>query len=370
MSRRFNPITRCRRARWLPALGCVAAVLALVMSGCAGDAAVAPSPSVNDPQMYWALALDHHAVTLSTVAPYDTIRLTATPRTVDGTPLADLPVPTFTSLDLDRALVSAEGLVRVIKSGSQIPVVATLTVGNLRHADTVLINVTDVATPPVLAALSIHPDSGDSAKTATGASKSIVARARTADDTVIAGLSVYYASLDPTVATIDRATGFLQPVRPGHVNVVATATAYGVTKADTLPFTIGYPVTGLFINITAQRTASGQTVGGFSPARLVIGPGGTVLILNSSGMVTDMTFADPTNVMQADLYCGPPWTFIWPYACGSGNVEAFAREPGDQFGGTAVRARSFPVPGTYTYHSTIFGTTGTIVVVDESTSIP
>jgi hypothetical protein len=102
----------------------------------------------------------------------------------------------------------------------------------------------------------------------------------------------------------------------------------------------------------------------------MIGPGGTVLILNKSGIVTDMTFDDPTNVMQADLYCGPPWTFIWPYACGSGNVEAFAREPGDQFGGTAVRVRSFPVPGTYAFHSTIFGTTGTIVVVDEATSIP
>jgi hypothetical protein len=115
---------------------------------------------------------------------------------------------------------------------------------------------------------------------------------------------------------------------------------------------------------------SGQIVGGFSPDRLVIGPGGTVLIGNHSGIVTDMTFDDPTNVMQVDMWCRPPFSIIAPLMCGSGNIEAFAREPNDTQGLTALRTRRFPVPGTYNFHSTIFGTTGTIVVVDETTSIP
>jgi hypothetical protein len=370
MSFRFTSIMRRRCALSRPSLRCAAAVLALVVSGCASDATVAPAPANGDQQMYWALTLDHHAVTLSTVAPNDTIRLTATPRTVDGTPLTDLLAPTFTSLDHDRIAVSADGLVRVIKTGDQIPVVATLAVGNLLHSDTVFINVTAAAPPPVLAALSIQPESGDSAKTATGSARDILARAIAADNSEIEGLAVYYTSLDPTIATIDRASGFLQPVRPGHVNVIATATAYGVTKADTLRLTIGYPVTGLTINVVAQRTVSGQIVGGFSPDRLVIGPGGTVLIGNHSGIVTDMTFDDPTNVMQVDMWCRPPFSIIAPLMCGSGNIEAFAREPNDTQGLTALRTRRFPVPGTYNYHSTIFGTTGTIVVVDETTSIP
>jgi hypothetical protein len=167
------------------------------------------------------------------------------------------------------------------------------------------------------------------------------------------------------MATIDRTTGLLQPLRPGHLLVIATATAYGVAKTDTLPFTIGYPV-ALALTITAQKTASGQIVSGFTPQRLVLGPGGRVFMSNATDVPTDITFDDPTNVAQVDEYCQPPYTTILPGLCGSGNVDAFSKGPG----GPGLRARRFPVPGTYTYHSTIFGTTGTIVVVDEPTAIP
>jgi hypothetical protein len=339
----------------------VAAAIALVLSGCAGDA-VAPSPSINDPQMFWALALDHRAVTLSTVAPYDTIRLTATPLTINGEPLSGLPAPTFTSLDLDRAQVSADGLVRVIKSGTKIPVLATLTVGNLQHADTVFINATNVTTPPVLAAFSIHPAPGDSAKVAMGNSKVLTARAKDADSTAITGITVYYTTSDRTTATIDRATGRLQGLHPGHVSVIATATVYGVTKADTLPYTFGYPVL-LFLNIRAQINASGQIVNAFSPAQLVGGPGVVVLINNQTSEASDVTFDDPTNVAQDDLHCA----FI-PAYCGSGNVAPFVRDTTSPTGSIG-RARRFPVPGTYPYHSTTFGTSGTIVVVDEHSTL-
>jgi plastocyanin len=317
---------------------------------------------INDPNLYWSLDLDHHAVTLSAVAPYDTIRFTATPRTMTGEAIADLPAPTFTSLDLDRASVSVDGLVRVLKIGSKIPVVATLAVGNLRHSDTVYINATDLATPPSLATFSIHPTPPDSAKSAVA--KMMVARAMTADSTPISGLSVYYEVSDRTIATIDRASGLLQPLRPGHLSVIATATAYGVTKTDTLPFTIGYPV-ALQLGVMAQKNASGQIVNGFSPARLELGPGGSVIFFNQTVVPTDITFDDPTNVAQNDAYCG-----TLPSFCGGGNIDAWARDPDDQSGLTAIRIRRFPVPGTYTFHSTIFGTTGTIIVVDESIAIP
>lgn len=359
MSLPFSSIARRRFVMRRPSARCVAAALVLVVSSCAPDAAVAPSPSVNDPHMYWALTLDHHAVTMSTVAPYDTIRLTATPRTFEGTALANLPAPTYTSLDLDRAVVSADGLVRVIKIGNRIPVVATLAVGNLRHADTAFINVTSLATPPVLATFSIHPTPPDSAKTAEP--KTIVARATTADSTEITGLAVYYKVSDPTTATIDRATGYLAKVRPGHVTVTATATAYGVTRTDTVTYVLGYPLLQTF-NITARTNASGQTVNAFSPVRLELGPGGSVLFFNLTAIPTDVTFDDPTNVAQNDDYCG-----FLAFLCGSGNIDAWAKDPNDPSGLTAARTRRFPVPGTYTFHSTIFGTTGTIVVVDEST---
>jgi plastocyanin len=242
--------------------------------------------------------------------------------------------------------------------GDGIGVVAFLRQGNLTHADTVMINVTDAAAPPMLAGLTIHPDASDSAKTAMEVPKALGARAIDSSGAPMTGLSVYYTSLDYTTATIDRATGFLTPIRPGHVTIVATASAYGVTKADTLPFTIGFPVT-LFVTISAHTNASGQVVNGFTPEEVILGPGAIVIFVNATGAPTDVTFDDPTNVAQGDPYC----SFFPP--CEAGNIEAWARDPADPYGTSASRVRRFPVPGTYHYHSTIFGTTAAIVIADE-----
>jgi plastocyanin len=348
----------------------IAAALALALAGCSSDGAVAPPPTTDVSQMFWALTLDHHAVTLSTVSPYDTIRLTATPRRSDGTPLTGLPAPTFISRDLDRAVVDSDGLVHVYKTGNNVMVVATLTVGNIRHADTAYINVTSLAAPPVLASLSIDPrdlNPSDSTKRAYDVSLTLRARAKRPDSTAIAGLAVYYTSTDPTIATIDRATGMVDADRPGHVAFIATATAYGVTRADTLPFVFGYPSQSI-ITIETGRNAQGQTVGVFAADHVTIGPGGTVFFQNPDGPLTDVTFDDPANVAQNDLYCA-----LAPILCGTGNIEAFSAAQ-DQQDTTnllvGVRVRRLPLPGTYTYHSTIFGTTGTIVVAKEPDDIP
>lgn len=362
MAHSLSSIERRARVVARAVLCCLVAVPPLVALGCAGDAAVAPPPATNVDSLYWALTLDHRAVTLSTVAPYDTIRLTATPRNAHGEPLSGLPAPAFTSLDLDRAQVSADGLVHVIRTGTNVPVVATLVVGNVRHADTVLINVTGTATPPVLTSFSIHPDAHDTAAAAAGEYQGLSARARGADSAQITGLAVYYESLDRTVATIDRSTGLFQPTRPGHVTVIATATAYGVTKADTLPFTVGYPVGGIIINVQAQKDASGHPVNGFVPSDITVGVGAILLFFNNTGVATDLTFDDPTNIAQDDRDCA-----FLPWFCGTGSIAAWAKDSSDPTGLSAARARRFPVPGTYPYHSTIFGTTGRIVVVDPRT---
>ncbi|MBX6331021.1 MAG: hypothetical protein IRY91_04140 [Gemmatimonadaceae bacterium] len=338
----------------------VLTALTLVTAGCASDAVVAPPPKTDVSQLYWALTLDHHAVTLSTVAPYDTIRLTATPRTVNGDVLADLPAPTYTSLDLDRAHVDPDGLVHVVKTGTKIPVVATLVVGNVRHADTAFINVTSMASPTLPVSLSIDPKDRnplDSAKIAEGTAKTLSALIKNASGTTINGLAVYYVSLDPTVAKIDRSTGRLEPVHPGHVTLIASATAYGVTVADTLVFKIGY---ALFVNPNFD-----PAVNNFVPSRIIIGAGGNVVFFNGTGTAVDVTFDDPSAALQDTRFCP-----IAPIVCGTGNIDAFSAQQ-DRDNGVitlpGARGRSFAVPGTYPFHSTIFGTTGEIVVMDEST---
>lgn len=342
---------------WLVA----ATLFALSGAGCGGDPAVT-APPVSDPAgLYWQLTLDVRAATLSTVSPYDTIRITATPRTISGTPIPDLPRPTYTSLDLDRAQVDSNGLVQVIGTGDQVFVVAELKVQNIMHRDTLVLDITDAAPPPVLTTFTIHPDTGDSAKTAEGRTATLMPRAYDADGMPMSDVSTYFTVSDPTIATIDRATGFLGSIRPGKLNVYATTTMYGVTKTDTLPYTIGHPVQ-LIMNIVPQVTASGQVTSAYSPANAELGPGAIILYSNQNAPATDVTFDDPTNVGQADEYCG-----FFASLCGSGNIDAWTRDPSDAGGFSALRARAFPVPGTYRFHSTLTAASGTIIIDDEHT---
>jgi len=337
------------------------ATIVLAMAACGGDPAVTPPPQ-NDPEtMYWQLTLNVRAATMSTVAPYDTLQLVATPRTVHGAPITDLARPTYTSLDLDRVQVDSSGHVHVIGSGDGVLVVASLEDHNVLHADTLVLNITDEASPPTMATFTIHPAPGDSAKVGSTSSATVTPRAYTAGGDSIPEISTYFTTSDVTVATIDRSTGFLNPMQPGHLDVYATTTTYGVTKVDTLPYTIGYPVIVL-IDIPPKVQANGQSIPVFSPDSVVLGPGARVLFSNELGPATDVTFDDPTNVAQDDQYCP-----LAPVLCGSGNIAPFVYDPNDPTGVSGFRARDFPVPGTYTFHSALFGSTGIIVIVDEST---
>jgi hypothetical protein len=339
----------------------ITALLVLAAAACSGDPPVTPPPVQDPTTLYWQLTLNERAVTLSTVAPNDTVRIEATPRTISGTPITNLIEPTYTSLDLDRAFVDSTGLVHAVGEGDQVYIVASLEENNVLHADTLVLNITSEATPPVMASFTIHPDVGDSAKVAAGSGTLLTPRAADAEGNPISDVAVYFTSSDPTVATIDRITGSLTPNIPGTLTIYATATVYGVTMADTLPFVIGHPIV-LPMEIQSQTNANGQVVNVFVPNNVVLGPGASILFGNATLLPTDVTFDDPTNVAQADQYC----VFL-PSLCGTGNIDAWARDPTDDSGITGLRARRFPVPGTYTFHSTIFGSTGTIVIADEHT---
>jgi hypothetical protein len=339
----------------------IGALLVLSAVGCAGDPTVTPPPVQDPTTLYWQLTLNVRAATLSTVAPYDTIRVEATPRTISGTPISNLIKPTYTSTDLDRAFVDSTGLVHAVGEGDQVYIVASLEENNTLHADTLVLNITGEATPPVMASFTIQPGVGDSAKVAAGSGVTLTPGAADAEGNPISDVAVYFTSSDKTVATIDRITGVLTPNIPGTLTIYATTTVYGVTKSDTLPYVIGHPIV-LPMEIQSQTNANGQVVNVFVPNNVVLGPGASILFGNATLLPTDVTFDDPTNVAQADQYC-----VFFETLCGTGNIDAWARDPTDDSGVTGLRARSFPVPGTYTFHSTIFGSTGTIVIADEHT---
>ncbi len=348
----------------------------LALLAATGLAACAPDPMrptrVPDPgQLYWALRLEQRAVTLSLHPPYDRLRLVATPVTGSGAVLSDAPRPHFYSTDVERVQVDSMGLLRAIKVGKGIAVVAVDTVDDIVHADTVWVNVNDVTDPPVLAALAIEPVP-DSAKYALGGSvldlfsgvlPHLTVRATDGNGTEIpiASLAVAYASTDTMVATIDR-QGVITPQRVGQVTFIASATAYGVTKADTLPFTIGLP---LVVQLTIQTRVDmhGDTVAVFPSAPAVIGVDGDVLWINQTTVPVDVIFDDPTNVAQDDVLCALFGSLAPEAVCRSGNIAAWRYDSTDPTPGW--RFRQFRVPGTYHYRDTRSGATGTIIVKPE-----
>ena len=69
------------------------------LAACAQDPA-APALQSDPAKIFWSVTLDQRAITLSTVPPYDTLRITATPRNALGAPIAGAPAVVYTSTDL------------------------------------------------------------------------------------------------------------------------------------------------------------------------------------------------------------------------------------------------------------------------------
>jgi len=334
----------------------------LVFVSCGTDA-VAPVPTSSPAALYWALTLDHHAVTLSTTSPYDTSRLTATPRDASGAPLGVPIAVTYQSTDLAHVGVSSDGVLQAVAPASQIQVVATLSLGNVTHVDTAVVNVTTDSSPPVLTSFSIHPVPPDSAIWDANAltpffnvlgGKVLSAQLLDAAGNAIPGLAVDFRSSDPTIATIDPVSGTLTGMRPGRITIMASATAYGVTKADSVPFTITMPI----IN---DMVVTQMDVGpvSFVANEVTIRQGGTILFADFTRQPVDIVFDDSTHVAQDSLICG----------CGAGNIPPFGADSTNFF--ADLTTRSFPTPGTYAFHSTLVpGLSGKIIVTDPPARAP
>ncbi|HZS61195.1 MAG TPA: hypothetical protein VFA43_18100 [Gemmatimonadaceae bacterium] len=88
-----------------------------------------------------------------------------------------------------------------------------------------------------------------------------------------------------------------------------------------------------------------------------------MIFFNTSAPPTDVTFDNPAQVDSAAWFCVVQ--SLTPSDCASGNIAAFTQDHSDTLTSNSLyRARSFPVRGTYKFHSK-FGTTGEIIVTDS-----
>jgi hypothetical protein len=351
---------------------------AALLVGCGSLEAVAPySPTTDPAALFMSLTLDHGAINLSTAAPYDELHLTATPRDASGSAMYGLPAPSFSSSDTTTVWVTPDGLLQARKPGSGVKVVAEVVAdGNVRHADTVMVNVTSSAPPPVLDVLSLEPV-GDEAVwsmfsrgstlgwpllliASRGAFIFLPAVRVTALDAAgnpIPGLAIEYESLDPDIAYIDPASGVVNLIQPGEARVVARTTAYGVTAADTTLFTVTLPaVNG--VGISPGLDGGPPTV---TSRTVVVRPGGYVFWANQTPDSVRVTFDDPASAERIEELCtafGGPY----PAYCESGDISQFSGQDFSVF--STTRGRRFTRPGRYAYHIEPLGITGEVVVTE------
>lgn len=342
------PLAASRR-RVAAALLCAA-----VATGCGTESATVAAP-VDPSRLLSALVLDHHAITLSTAAPWNTIRLTATPTNPAGTALPGLASATWSLSDTGSVSISPDGVLTALSVATGVRVIASLTDGNVTRKDTAYVNVTDASAPPTLSGFSIQPTAGDSAKMAAAdffwffGRKTITPVATDAGGAPIENLPVHFTSSDHSIATVDPTTGLVFAIRPGTVLIRASTTAYGVSMSDSLALTVTPPLLGLVMPMERTPTGSTTPVLVIDPPTMVVSAGATVLFANGSfDKSIDYVFDDSTHVMESPII--PE---------GAGNIPPFHA---DSLNPVVYVTRAFPTPGTYTYHSTLFDTHGTIVV--------
>ena len=363
----------------------LATILAAV--ACSGDDRVAPfEPATGDAaaKLYWSLTVNYQSMTLSTVAPYDTVQLIATPRDAEGNPVEGLGPISFTSDDTTKVSVSPTGLVRALQPSPESHITVELSAGNVHHsADVVIIAVPD-SNPPVLGSVSIQPMPPDSATigmTGDGAGLSIGygrVQANTvkfvappvAFDTAgnpIPMLLVMCSTTDESIvqALCNPFITIVAPLHPGRAELIATATAFGVTKADTVEYTVTMPSYAV-VWLKRVPGSLGTTTIGLDAAEVTVRKGATVVWGNLTGEPADIVFDDPAAVAEhGAISCANAGVVD---AGGSGDIEAFGapQETTTILNAENCRSRSFPTPGTYTYHSPMTGVSGKVVVTDGS----
>ncbi len=341
---------------------------ALLSSGCKLSDSGVTSHLPQD-KFFAAFTLEHHAINLSVVEPYDTVTLKTVATMADGS-LA--PGEITYSVD-NPALSVQDGILKANSAVAYAIVRVTQTHGPVTRTDFAVVSVTD-APPTPLGAFKIRVPETDSAKAAVGTTKTFaLVRQSDAGDN-LSGLHVSIRSSDTTIAKISSSGDDLNvvPVRPGRVMLYATTFAFGSERKDSLLFTVGWPLS--FHLPTVETSVAGQLtkILDFTYQNITVGVGGCVIWTNRSYTLDlDIKFDNATHVAPA---AACPFFFIRDRTT-SGNIAPYRAVEWDGVDESEsyfdsvfspYQARTFTAQGTYPYKSSANGTKGVVRVCDEN----
>lgn len=351
------------------------ALLMLVLA-CQNEDVTSSEPRTDD-SAFWALELSDHAVTLSTIAPYDTVRVAAVARTHDGSAITGLPAPQYRSTNTEKVEISADGLVvGVAPTDIPVKIIAELTADNLRHADTMWVKVVDEPAPSVLTSFSIQLLPTDSAKLPAGGGGSTLAfpydlqrlvQATDANGAPITDVLTWFRSTNPTVgrAILNYESRLIElhGFQRGTTTVYAQTNLFGVAKTDSLRFEVTWP---LWVFVHINTPTKGLTPR-FDNGAVRLAPGGIIVWQSYDTAAVEVAFTDPTQVAAGNTSTGFGSILCFVMQSSGGSDCALGGNFVSPSYNTQTQAASwvgrvFPVPGTFEYHSVSDGASARVIV--------
>ncbi|HSU14293.1 Ig-like domain-containing protein [Longimicrobium sp.] len=297
------------------------------LAACGGGGAATTTAPEPPASTFASLAL---TPTSGTVEVGRTFVLTPQARDGIGNEMAGAPAPAYTSSDPARATVAADGVVTGVAAGT-VTITAVLAWGGVTDTATATLTVTPPAAPPTtFTLLALTPDAGT---VAAGATLQLQATPKDQAGTALTGLpGASFSTSDATKATVS-ASGVVTGVSAGTATISAWLTWGGVTRTATALVTV--------TQVVPTAAAVTGSKAGFSPASVAVAASGTVT----------WTMTDEEHDV------------IWDGAApAGGNIPRITK------GSSA--SRTFAAAGTYAYHCTRHGETGSVVVKTAQTGAP
>jgi len=316
------------------------------LSGCNVEGTVLTDPA----QVLAVVRMNVRAVTVANITGANTVQLAVTAYRGTDEPIPDV-VPVYSVSD-NALHVTPQGLVTGVKATTNSYVVGQVSHGGVTHTDTTWISVINTTTPAPLATFRIAMPEN----VAAGTSERITVTAIDANGVNrSAQIPVAFTTSEARTASVDR-YGDLTGITPERtVTVYARTMVHGVSYTDSLLIRISYPLAGQ-IFVAPRRTATGKLVLEFVPNTIQISAGASVIFCNC---LEDVSNIQPIDVVfeTPDAVQPSPHPLI---PTGPGNIPPFARSEENPL--TVMQIRLFPKPGTYRFHSAMYGTTGTLIV--------
>ncbi len=381
---RFGPYSRQwikglynhgRIVSWFQAMSWL--IVACVCAAC-GNGADAFAPALPPSQLLARLRLNENVLNMALAPPYDTaqLRVTAysgTGKIIEGDVEYSVELPAQ-----DKMTISPAGLLNVNGSGTNMIVRARMNYNGVTLTDSAYVNVIAGTPTNFVKHMGFGLTDQDSAKVAVYYSALIPIIRQDSTDSEMPSLGVQVWLSDPSIANswfygLTDGMMFLEGVRPGRMTVYASTYAYGMSFRDSLEFQVGWPIRTELTAVIRYVPGSFDRIAAFHINSTTVGTGACVIWRNPSDLPIDVTFDDPSGVDSPSATGDGLCTSQGRFDMNGGNIAPFKREVdsnGVEILFANYRTRVFKHPGVYTYHSSLYGTKGTIIVCDEKQNNP